>query len=132
MFVYVGVSGGEPSVSGTAVLDHVAVYASPMAQLLPALVLAALAVLPGVSPKKLAKKSPKGVLSVVLARIPNTVGMILENAVISISLTDYSLIQPMILVSLFVIGLIRREKRSRLNLLGSVLCVLGIAGFRLV
>ena len=55
----------------------------------------------------------------------------LENAVISISLANYSFIQPMILVTLFVIGLIRREKRSQLNLIGSIICIVGIVAFQL-
>lgn len=58
--------------------------------------------------------------------------MLLENAVISISLANYSFIQPMILVTLFVIGLIRREKRSQLNLIGSIICIVGIVAFQLV
>ncbi len=48
-----------------------------------------------------------------------------------ISLASYSLIQPMILVTLFVIGLIRRESCSRANLLGGVLTVAGVMGFQL-
>lgn len=67
-----------------------------------------------------------------LARVPNKVGMLLENAMIKISLTDYSLIQPMILIVLFIISLIRKESRSRLNLLGSVFCTAGIAAFQLI
>lgn len=37
----------------------------------------------------------------------------------------------MILVTLFVIGLIRREKRSQLNLIGSIICIVGIVAFQL-
>lgn len=48
-----------------------------------------------------------------------------------IILASYSLIQPMILVTLFVIGLIRRESCSRANLLGGVLTVAGVMGFQL-
>lgn len=57
--------------------------------------------------------------------------MLLENAVISISLANYLFIQPMILVTLFAIGLIRREKRSQLNLIGSIICIVGIVAFQL-
>lgn len=67
--------------------------------------------------RELLKNNRNGIVKVGLARIPNTLGMLLENAVISISLANYPLIQPMILVTLFAIGLIRREKRSRLNLI---------------
>ena len=52
--------------------------------------------------------------------------------VIAISLANYSFIQPMILVTLFVIGLIRKEKRSVLNMIGSIICVVGVAAFQIV
>ena len=54
------------------------------------------------------------------------------NAVIAIGLANYSFIQSMILVTLFVIGLIRKEKRSVLNLIGSIICVVGVAAFQIV
>lgn len=107
-------------------------YASPTMQLLPALALISLALLPKAAPWKFIKEQPKGTLAVVLARIPNTIGMLIENAVISISLASYSFIQPMILVSLFVISLIRREQYSRLNLIGAVVCVCGVVLFQTV
>ncbi len=107
-------------------------YASSTMQLLPAMVIISLIMLPRVHIRELIKNNRSGVVKVVLARIPNTLGMLLENAVISISLANYSFIQPMILVTLFVIGLIRREKRSRLNLIGSIICIVGIVAFQLV
>ena len=106
-------------------------YASSTMQLLPAMVIISLIMLPRVHIRELIKNNRSGVVKVVLARIPNTRGMLLENAVISISLANYSFIQPMILVTLFVIGLIRREKRSRLNLIGSMICIVGIVAFQL-
>lgn len=106
-------------------------YASSTMQLLPAMVIISLIMLPRVHIRELIKNNRSGVVKVVLARIPNTLGMLLENAVISISLANYSFIQPMILVTLFVIGLIRREKRSRLNLSGSIICIVGIVAFQL-
>ena len=106
-------------------------YASSTMQLLPAMVIISLIMLPRVHIRELIKNNRSGVVKVVLARIPNTLGMLLENAVISISLANYSFIQPMILVTLFVIGLIRREKRSRLNLIGSIICIVGILAFQL-
>ncbi|MGN0660590.1 MAG: hypothetical protein ACI4JX_02580 [Oscillospiraceae bacterium] len=105
---------------------------SPTAQLLPALLVISLILLTKISPAELFRKNPGGALRVILARIPNAAGMLMENAVISISLADYSFIQPMILVSLFIIGLLRREQRTRLNLIGSVICIAGIAAFQLV
>lgn len=106
-------------------------YASSTMQLLPAMVIISLIMLLRVHIRELIKNNRSGVVKVVLARIPNTLGMLLENAVISISLANYSFIQPMILVTLFVIGLIRREKRSRLNLIGSIICIVGIVAFQL-
>lgn len=106
-------------------------YASSTMQLLPAMVIISLIMMPRVHIRELIKNNRSGVVKVVLARIPNTLGMLLENAVISISLANYSFIQPMILVTLFVIGLIRREKRSRLNLIGSIICIVGIVAFQL-
>ncbi len=106
-------------------------YISSTMQLFPAMVLISLILLPKVSFAGLFKKNRSGAVKVILARIPNTVGMLMENAIIAISLVNYSFIQPMVLVSLFVIGIIRREKRSPLNLIGSIICVLGIAGFQL-
>ena len=105
-------------------------YASPIMLLLPGLVTVALICLPKVRFKTYRKK-PQGTLNVVLARIPNTAGMLMENAVISISLANYSLIQPMILVTLFVIGLIRREEHSGMNILGGVLAIAGVMGFQI-
>lgn len=106
-------------------------YASSTMQLLPTMVIISLIMLPRVHIRELIKNNRSGVVKVALARIPNTLGMLLENAVISISLANYSFIQPMILVTLFVIGLIRREKRSRLNLIGSIICIVGIVAFQL-
>ena len=107
-------------------------YISSTMQLLPTLTLISLAMLVKVNPLKLFKEKREGALKVILARIPNAAGMLIENAVISLSLTNYSFIQPMILVSLFVIGLIRKERRSRLNLIGSIICVAGIAAFQIL
>ena len=106
-------------------------YVSSAMQLLPAMVIISLIMLPRVHIRELIKNNRSGVVKVVLARIPNTLGMLLENVVISISLANYSFIQPMILVTLFIIGLIRREKRSRFNLIGSIICIVGIVAFQL-
>ncbi len=113
------------------VIRSLSPYASSTMQLLPAMVIISLIMLPRVHIRELIKNNRSGVVKVVLARIPNTLRMLLENAVISISLANYSFIQPMILVTLFVIGLIRREKRSQLNLIGSIICIVGIVAFQL-
>ena len=104
-------------------------YASSIMLLLPGLVIVALLCLPKVRFRSYSEK-PKGTLNVVLARIPNTAGMIMENMVIGISLSNYSLIQPLILVTLFVISLIRRETCSKANIIGGVLTIAGVIGFQ--
>ncbi len=107
-------------------------YISPTMQLLPALAIVAVIMLFMIKPSEILKKNKKGALKVILARIPNVIGMLLENAVIYISLANYSFIQPMILVTLFFIGLIRKESCSRLNMVGSIICVIGVVAFQLV
>jgi len=106
-------------------------YAAPTLQLLIAMMVIALIMLPFVSMRKLFKEKCTSTTKIVLARIPNTVGMILENAVIAISLVNYSFIQPMILCTLFVIGLFQKEKHSQFNIIGSILCVIGVACFQI-
>lgn len=106
-------------------------YISPTMQLLPALAIIAAIMLFRVHPMELIQGNRKGVLAVILARIPNTIGMLLENAVISISLTNYSFIQPMILVSLFAVGVFRKERCSKLNIVGGAACVIGVIAFQI-
>ena len=105
-------------------------YASPIMQLIPAMVIVTLVTAFTVNLRAMFRKSPRAAGSVIIARIPNTVGIILENAVIAISLTNYSFIQPMVLVTLFFISLIQREKRTTVNLIGSILCMIGVIGFQ--
>lgn len=107
-------------------------YISSTMQLLPALVIIAVIMLFKIKPSEIMKKNKQGALKVILARIPNAAGMLLENAVIAISLANYSFIQPMILVSLFLIGILRKESHSKLNLIGSVICVAGVVMFQMV
>ncbi len=107
-------------------------YISPTMQLLPALAIIAVIMLFRIRPQEIIRKNRKGATAIILARIPNTLGMLLENAVISVSLTDYSFIQPMILVSLFIIGLIRKERGSAESIIGSILCVSGVVLFQVI
>lgn len=107
-------------------------YISSTLQLFAAMIIISIIIFPKAAPKKIFRNNPKGALYVILARIPNTVGTLVENMVIAVSLVNYSFIQPMILVTLFVIGLIRRERCSKLNLIGSVICVIGVVAFQLV
>lgn len=106
-------------------------YASSTMQLLPALIIISVITIPKAASQNIFQKNSKGAVKVILARIPNTIGMLAENAVISISLSDYAFVQPMILVTLFTIGLIRKETYSRLNLIGSIICVIGVICFQL-
>ncbi len=107
-------------------------YVSSTMQLLPALVIIAAIMLFKIKPSEIIKKNKRGALKVILARIPNAAGMLLENAVIAISLANYSFIQPMILVSLFLIGIMRKAEHSKLNLIGSVICVAGVVMFQIL
>lgn len=106
-------------------------YVSATFQLLPALVIISIIMMFRIHPGKLVQKKRKDVLTAVALRVPNTVGMLLENAVISVSLSSYSFIQPMILVALFVISLIRKEHCSVSSIIGSVLCVAGVIMFQI-
>lgn len=107
-------------------------YVSPTMQLMPAMGILALISLTMIKPKELIQKNKKGVLVVILARIPNTAGMLIENAIIAISLANYSFVQPMILVSLFIIRVLKREKYTKLNFFGSMVCMLGVVLFQLL
>lgn len=99
-----------------------------------ALIILAVVMIPSAKPLKIAAGSPegkKGVLIVVLCKLPNALGLMGENAVAAESLTNYSFIQPMILVVIFVTALFNKnEKLSGWNLAGSIACIAGILGFQ--
>ncbi len=107
-------------------------YVSPTMQFMPALVLVSLVMLTKIRPHEIFKKNKTGAVNVILARVPNTIVMLMENAVISVSLASYSFIQPMVLISLFAIGIIQKNRYSRLNLAGSIICIAGVVIFQLV
>ncbi len=86
---------------------------------------------PKVHPIKLFKEKTKGSLFVSVTKIPNVIGLVCENIVATQSMANYSFIQPMILVALFFIGLIRREECTKLNVIGGIICICGIIGFQL-
>ncbi len=96
-----------------------------------ALILLALTQLPGAKLKTLVSEKPKETAIVALAKLPNAFGLLLENAVIAVSLVNYSFIQPLIIAVLFVISLINREKYTKTNLCGSILCIAGILLFQI-
>lgn len=111
-------------------------YISSTLTLFFALILLAIALIPSAKPLSIAAKSPegkKGILIVVLCKLPNALGLLGENAVAAQSLTNYSFIQPMILIVILILDLIRKNTRpTGLNLAGSVICVVGILGFQTV
>lgn len=106
-------------------------YISPTMQLFWGLVLMAIILLPKAKPWEILGKNPKGAWVVIFTKIPNVAGLLLENAVIAVSLVNYSFIQPMILISLFVIGLVKKDKYTKLSLAGSIVCITGIIGFQI-
>lgn len=106
-------------------------YISSNLALFAAFLIISLILLTKIDLPRLFREKRSGVLKVALVRIPNTAGMLLENAVIAVSLSDYAFIQPMILAVLFFIGLLRREKSSPTNILGGIICVIGIICFQI-
>ncbi|MCM1307991.1 MAG: hypothetical protein NC223_05265 [Butyrivibrio sp.] len=103
---------------------------SPSLSLFFALVLLTAALAPMARPIRLIKEKPKGTLFVTLTKIPNVAGLVCENLVAARSMANYSFIQPMILVALFFIQLIRREERSGRSIAGGIVCIAGIVGFQ--
>lgn len=105
---------------------------SPTLSLFCALVILAVILAPFVHSIKLCHDNTKGVLIVGLTKIPNVIGLILENIVAQQSMANYSFIQPMILVALFFIGVIRKEECTKLNIIAGIVCILGIIGFQTI
>lgn len=106
-------------------------YISSTMQLFPAMMIISLLMLPKISITAIFRDKKTSALKIVISRIPNTIGMLLENAIIAISLVNYSFIQPMILVFLFGIGLFKKEIHSSMNFFGGIICILGVIGFQL-
>lgn len=106
-------------------------YISPTLTLYFSLVLLALALIPAAHPVKVFREKRNGGVFVAVTKIPNVIGLLGENAVIAVSLANYSFIQPMILVVLFFLGIFRKEEeRNRWGILGGVVCIIGILGFQ--
>ncbi len=106
-------------------------YISPTLSLFLALVVLSIILAPKVHPIRLFKEKTKGAVFVSVTKIPNVIGLVCENIVAVQSMANYSFIQPMILVALFFIGLIRREECTKLNIIGGIVCIAGIIGFQL-
>ncbi len=96
------------------------------------LVLLAVILAPKVHPIKLFREKTKGSLFVSLTKIANVIGLVCENIVATQSMANYSFIQPMILVVLFFIGVIKCGACTLLNIAGGIICIIGIIGFQLV
>lgn len=89
-------------------------------------------ILPFLNFKKLFKEKGKGIFIVSIARIPNSMALILESAVVMISLVSYSFIQPLVLIILFLTDIVKKVPYSRLNILGSIICILSFIAFQLI
>lgn len=96
-----------------------------------ALIVLTIGLLPTLNFKSLMSKDRKGMLLNAGSKLPNAVGLIAENATIAVSLTGASLIQPVILIALFFIGIIRKEACTKLNIAGGIISIIGIAAFQL-
>ena len=98
-----------------------------------AFILLTIGLLPFVPFRTLWAEKRKGVYITAITKLPNAIGLIAENLAISLAgLTGYALIQPIILTTLFFIGVFRKERHSRLNLFGGLLSVIGILCFSLL
>ena len=75
----------------------------------------------------------KGVLIVAAAKLPNALGMLGENYTASRSLANYSFIQPLILISLFIAALTDKKRSLPLmSKIGGVVIACGVVGFQLM
>ncbi|MGN0688011.1 MAG: hypothetical protein ACI4KA_07905 [Oscillospiraceae bacterium] len=107
-------------------------WISPTLALFIALVLLSVILAPKVKPIKLFREKTGGAMFVSLTKIPNVIGLVCENIVATQSMANYAFVQPMILVALFFIGVIRREECTKLNIIGGIVCIIGILGFQLI
>jgi hypothetical protein len=79
------------------------------------------------------KKHPKDVGKLASVRIINTIGSLIENYVAQISVISYSLIQPLILIVMFGINLLKLKdgKVSAKSIVGGIICIIGIVSLQL-
>ncbi|MCM1023251.1 MAG: hypothetical protein NC395_04245 [Prevotella sp.] len=129
LIIYIGVKFGYG-----VIMKAAEKYISSTLTLFFALIILAVVLIPSAKPMSIAAGSPeglRGVITVVFCKLPNALGLLGENAVAAQSLTNYSFIQPMILIVIFILDLFRKSARpTGLNLAGSILCVLGVLGFQ--
>ena len=114
------------------IMQQASVYMPSTMVLYFSLVLLAAVLLPFISLKKLWNDNRKGTIITAVTKLPNAVGLVAENAALAVSLTGFSLIQPIILIALFFIGVIRKENCTKLNLAGGAVAIIGILGFQLL
>ncbi len=107
-------------------------YISPTVSLFISLVILTVVLIPKAKPVRLFREKTKGTVFFAAAKIPNVIGLVCENIVAAQSITNYTFIQPMILVALFVLHLLRREECTRLNIAGGIICTVGIIGFQII
>lgn len=111
-------------------------YISSTLTLFFALIILAVLMIPVAKPLKIAEKSPegkKGILLVVLCKLPNALGLLGENALAAQSLTNYSFVQPLLLIVMFIREIFSKKGRpSGVGLIGSIACIVGIIGFQAV
>lgn len=97
-----------------------------------ALILLAVVLAPKAQIVRVAREKKKGVLITAVTKLPNAVGLYAENAALAVSLTGYSMIQPLILIALFVIGCFRGEYCTKISVAGALIAVAGVVGFQLL
>lgn len=107
-------------------------YISPTLSLFISLVILTAALIPKAKPIRLFREKTKGAVFFAAAKIPNVIGLVCENIVAAQSVTNYTFIQPMILVVLFILHLFKREECTRLNIIGGIICTAGIIGFQIL
>ncbi len=80
------------------------------------------------------KEGKKGILIILLCKLPNVFGLLGENKLALTSLANWAFIMPMILVVMFIIDVITQkdgEKPPKSSLIGSVVCIVGVIFFQL-
>lgn len=92
-------------------------YVSPTLLFVLGLAVVSASLIPFLSFKTIFTEKKKGTLTMLVARLPNAAASVMENAVVLISLVSYSFIQPLVLITLFLVDIIKKEPYSRLNIL---------------
>lgn len=107
-------------------------HCSPSILLIAGLLIVTIVMLPKVKLVGIMKEKRIAAGRIILLRIPNAAGMLMENTLIATSIVNYSFVQPMILVTLFMIGMFRKEQSTKKNIIGSIICVVAIVAFQII